>query len=77
MSSEPAIPAPGTIRPGVVQVRLAGQPDAIAAAVDHLADLHGDAWTPSTRKGSRHEGGEVLQYGTLIVPVLRTNRRES
>jgi hypothetical protein len=66
---QPAIPAPGQVRPGVIQVRLIGQPDVITAASAHLADLHGDAWTPSTRKPGRHEGGDVLLYGTLIVPV--------
>lgn len=70
-SNLPAIPRPGDVDPAVVQVRLVGQPDAVTAAVTHLADLHGKAWTPATRKPSRHAGGEIVQYGTLIVPVPR------
>lgn len=58
-------------RPGVAQVRLVGAPETIDAALRLLADLCGDAWTPSTRKPGRHEGGDHLQYGTLIVPVPR------
>lgn len=60
-------------RPGVAQVRLVGPPEAIDAALNLLADLCGDAWQPSTRKPGRHEGGDHLQYGTLIVPVPRGN----
>ena len=58
-------------RPGVAQVRLVGPPETIDAALRLLADLCGDAWSPSTRKPGRHEGGDHLQYGTLIVPVPR------
>jgi hypothetical protein len=58
-------------RPGVAQVRLVGPPETIDAALALLADLCGDAWTPSTRKPGRHDGGDHLQYGTLIVPVPR------
>lgn len=54
-------------RPGVAQVRLTGPPEVIDAANALLADLCGDAWTPSTRKASRHQGGDDLQYGTLIL----------
>ena len=67
----PVIPAPGSYRPAVVQVRLVCTPDALAAAVKQLADLHGDSWQPSTRKPSRHGDGQVVQYGTLIVAVPR------
>jgi hypothetical protein len=42
------------------------------AALAILANLCGTAWQPSTRKPSRHGGGEVVQYGTLIVPVPKT-----
>lgn len=62
---------PGSLRPGVVNVRLVCPPEVMDAALAHLADLHGDAWQPSTRKPSRHGDGQVLQYGTLIVPVER------
>lgn len=58
-------------RPAVAQVRLVGPPEVIDAALLLLADLLGDAWTPSTRKPGRHAGGDDLQYGTLIVPVPR------
>jgi len=61
-------------RPGVAQVRLVGPPEVIDAANALLADFCGDAWTPSTRKPGRHEGGDHLQYGTLIVPVSRGDR---
>ena len=63
--------AQGGYRPGVAQVRLVGPPETIDAALRLLADLCGDAWSPSTRKPGRHEGGDHLQYGTLIVPVPR------
>lgn len=62
-------------RPGVAQVRLVGSPEVIDAALALLADLCGDAWTPSTRKPGRHQGGDHLQYGTLIVPVSRSGPR--
>jgi len=62
--------ARGGWRPGVAQVRLTGTPDVIDAALDLLADLLGDAWTPSARKPGRYAGDDV-QYGTLIVPVRR------
>lgn len=65
------LPSPGAYKPAVVQVRLVGPPEAVAAASAHLAELHGEAWQPGTRKGSRHEGGDQLMYGTLIVPVPR------
>ena len=58
-------------RPGVAQVRLIGPPEVIDAALALLADLCGDAWTASTRKPGRHDGGDQIQYGTLIVPVQR------
>lgn len=61
-------------QPGVAQVRLVGPPEVIDAANALLADLCGDAWTSSTRKPGRHEGGDHLQYGTLIVPVPRGDR---
>lgn len=65
-----AVP-PDSRKPGVVQVRLTGSPDALDVAVAILADVLGDAWQPSTRKPGRHAGGDHLQYGTLIVPVPR------
>ena len=46
-------------------------PEVLDAALASLADRYGDAWQPGTRKPSRHDGGDVLQYGTLIVPVPR------
>jgi hypothetical protein len=70
-SAELALPRPGSYVPGVVQVRLQGPPAVIAAAAEHLAELHGNAWQPGTRKPSRHEGGDQMLYGTLIVPVPR------
>jgi hypothetical protein len=66
-----ALPRPGSYKPAVVQVRLIGPPEAIAAAAAHLAELHGDAWQPGTRKASRYDGGDQLLRGTLIVPVPR------
>ena len=56
-------------RPGVAQVRLAGPPEVIDAAVTLLADLLGEAWQPSTRKPGRHAGSDHLQHRTLIVSV--------
>ena len=61
-------------RPGATNVRLAGPPEVIDAALALLGDLCGDAWQPSTRKPGRHAGGDHLQYGTLIVPVPRGDR---
>ncbi len=55
----------------VAQVRLVGPPDVVDAALALLGDLLGEAWQPSTRKPGRHEGGDHLQYGTLIVPIPR------
>jgi hypothetical protein len=65
------IPVPGSMRPGVASVRLVCPPDVLDAALESLSAFYGDAWQPSTRKPSRHDGGDVLQYGTLIVPVPR------
>jgi hypothetical protein len=59
----------GPLRPGVVSVRLVCPPEVLDAALASLANRYGDAWQPGTRKPSRHDGGDVLQYGTLIVPV--------
>jgi hypothetical protein len=59
----------GTGRPAAVSVRLTGPPEATDAAMASLADSYGDAWQPSTRKPSRYSGGEVVQYGTLLVTV--------
>jgi hypothetical protein len=67
----PAVRPTGRYRPGVAQVRLTGPPETIDAALGLLADMFGDAWQPSTRKPGRHAGGDLLQYGTLIVPVPR------
>lgn len=69
----PVIPAAGSYKPGVVSVRLVCPPDVMAAALASLSDFYGDAWQPSTRKPSRNADGQVLQYGTLIVPVPRTS----
>ena len=66
---QPIIPAPGSHRPGAVNVRLVCPPDVMAAALASLSDFHGDAWQPSARKPSRSSDGHLLQYGTLIVPV--------
>jgi hypothetical protein len=72
MSSTGAIvPQAGSYKPCVAQVRLVGPPEVIAAALALLSDLCGDAWQPGTRKAGRHDGGDELQYGTLIVPVPR------
>lgn len=54
--------------PGVVDVRLVGDPDAVGAACELLATLAaGHAWHPKTRTASRHGGGQIRQYGNLIV----------
>lgn len=66
---QPVIPAPGSHRPGAVNVRLVCSPDVMAAALASLSGFYGDAWQPSARKPSRSGGGDLLQYGTLIVPV--------
>jgi hypothetical protein len=70
----PAVPPPGSHKPGVAQVRMVGPPDVIDAALVLLAGLLGEAWQPSTRKPGRHAGGDHLQYGTLIIPVRRGGR---
>jgi hypothetical protein len=62
-------PPGGPGRPAVAGVRLTGPPEAVNAALATLAASHGDAWQPGTRKPSRYSGGEVVQYGTLIVVV--------
>jgi hypothetical protein len=59
-------------RPAAVSVRLICPPEVMDAVLASLAASYGDAWQPSTRKPSRHSGGEVLQYGTLIVSVPTT-----
>jgi hypothetical protein len=69
--SEQVQTGPWSLKPGVVQVRLIGPPEALDAALAVLGEL-GDAWHPSTRKPGRHAGGDHLQYGTLIVPMPRT-----
>jgi hypothetical protein len=69
VSTDPVVPAAGTHRPAAVNVRLVCSPKVMDAALTALADLLGDAWQSGTRKPSRHEGGDVLVYGTLIVPV--------
>jgi hypothetical protein len=66
---EADLPVAESFRPGVVGVRLVCPPEVMDVALASLADRYGDAWQPSTRKPSRHDGGDVLQYGTLIVPV--------
>jgi hypothetical protein len=68
----PIIPAPGSHRPGAVNVRHVCPPDVMAAALTSLANLYGEAWQPSTREPSRSADGHLLQHGTLIVPVPRT-----
>lgn len=55
--------------PAVVQVRLIGPAVAVAAASRAHAEKHGPLWQPGTTRPSRHAGGDVLMYGTLIVPV--------
>lgn len=70
MASLPAEAGHGA-RPGVAQVRLIGPPEVIDAALLLLGVLLNDVWQPSTRKPGRHEGGDELQYGTLIVPIRR------
>jgi hypothetical protein len=65
------VPRTAAPKPGVAQVRLVGPPEVIDAALALLAELCGDAWQPSTRKAGRHDSGDELQYGTLIVPVHR------
>ncbi len=59
----------GGSTPAVVQVRLIGPPAAVAAAAREQAEKFGPLWQPGTTKRSRHDGGDVLMYGTLIVPV--------
>lgn len=59
-------------RPAVVSVRLIWPRKVMDAVLASLATSYGAAWQPSTRKPSRHSGGEVLQYGTLIVSVPKT-----
>jgi hypothetical protein len=71
----PVIPAAGSCKPGVVSVRLICPPDVLAAALASLSGIYGDAWQPGTRKPARDAAGQVLQYGTLIVPVPRRPRR--
>lgn len=67
-SVEPIMPAPGSYRPGVVNVRLIGPADVVDAASASLDDFYGRMWQPGTRKPSR-TSSEVLVYGTLVVPV--------
>jgi len=79
MDAERAGELPDVIRPGsggkagatpaVVQVRLIGPAAAVAAASRAQAEKYGPLWQPGTTKPSRHAGGDVLMYGTLIVPV--------
>jgi hypothetical protein len=64
----PIIPASGSHRPGVVNVRLVAPADVLDAAVASLSDFYGGFWQPGTRKPSR-TSDEVLIYGTLIVAV--------
>lgn len=70
--TQPVPPKPGPMRPGIANVRLVCPPEVMDAAVQLLADMFGEAWQPSTRKPGRHAGGDVLQYGTLIIPVPRS-----
>ncbi len=70
-STGPIVPRAGSHKPGIAQVRLIGPPEVIDAALALLSDLLGDAWQSGTRKAGRHDGGDELQYGTLIVPVSR------
>ena len=67
---EPA--AARSCRPAAVSVRLICPPEVMDATLAILANVCGTAWQPSSRKPSRHTGGEVGQYGTLIVPVPKT-----
>ncbi len=61
--------ASGAALPAVVQVRLTGPPAAVAAASAAQAEKFGPLWQPGSTRPSRHAGGDVLMYATLIVPV--------
>jgi hypothetical protein len=66
---EPIIPAPGSMQPRPVNVRLVCPPDVMAAALASLTDFYGDAWQPSSRESARSSDGHVMLTGTLIVAV--------
>jgi hypothetical protein len=66
---QPIVPAPGSHRPRAVNVRLVCPPGVPSSCKASLADFYGQAWQPSARKPSRSSDGDLLQYGTLIVPV--------
>ncbi len=60
---------PAAGRPGVAKVRIDGPPGVVDATLASFAAVYGDMWQPGTRKSSRNSAGDVLVYGTLIVPV--------
>lgn len=66
--TEPTIPAPGSQRPGVANIRIIGPADVVTATSKSLADFYGDLWQPGSRSKSR-KSTDDLMYGTLIVPV--------
>ncbi len=67
--SDPIIPTPGSHRPGVVNLRLIGPADVVAAASASLSDFYGGFWQPGAAGPSRKNPDDVLMYGTLIVAV--------
>ncbi len=69
MSADPIIPAPGSHRPGVAQVRLIGPADVVEAACASLADFYGGLWQRGSGGPSRKNPDDLLVYGTLVVPV--------
>lgn len=70
---QPIIPAAGSHRPAVVQVRLIAPADAIDAAAVSLADFYGGLWQPGSRGPSRRNPNDVILYGTVIVAVPNTS----
>ena len=66
---EPIIPAPGSMQPRPVNVRLVCPPDVMAAALASLTDFYGEAWQPSLRDPARSSDGHLMLTGTLTVPV--------
>jgi hypothetical protein len=71
--TDPIIPTPGSYRPGTVNVRLVAPPDVMTAALASLADLYGEAWSPSNGEPARSSDGHLMKTGTLVVPVATDN----